>query len=70
MYRTFGLPRAVRHNPAIDAWLGAQSVELGSIARHWFDLTRSCGTDVNNGPGSYPERLNVGRKVVPKCSAR
>jgi hypothetical protein len=39
-------PEAVRHEPAIDAWLEAQAPELGAIARTWFARMRSCGPDV------------------------
>ena len=35
-----------KHDPAIDAWLNGRSPELGSIARHWFDVLRDCGDDV------------------------
>ncbi|MBL8851156.1 MAG: DUF1801 domain-containing protein [Planctomycetaceae bacterium] len=44
MFLTFD--GAVRHDPDIDAWLAAQPAELGSIARHWFDIMRDCGDDV------------------------
>ncbi|MBX3436529.1 MAG: DUF1801 domain-containing protein [Planctomycetaceae bacterium] len=35
-----------RRDAAIDAWMEAQSAELGAIARHWFDVMRACGGDV------------------------
>jgi hypothetical protein len=37
---------AVRHDPAIDAWMERQTSELGIIARNWFDVMRACGDDV------------------------
>ena len=37
---------AVAHDPAIDVWMKAQSGELGSIARQWFDVMRGCGHEV------------------------
>jgi len=37
---------AVETDPAIDAWLKAQTPELGAIAREWFDRVRACGDDV------------------------
>jgi hypothetical protein len=37
---------AVERDPAIDEWLDGRPGELGSIARTWFALMRSCGTDV------------------------
>ena len=38
--------RAVERDPAIDAWLKEKSGELGVIARHWFEVMRSCGDEV------------------------
>ena len=37
---------AVRHDPAVDRWFEAQPVELGGIARPWFELMRGLGDDV------------------------
>jgi hypothetical protein len=37
---------AVKHDPAIDVWLQAQSPELGAIAREWFLRMRQCRDDV------------------------
>lgn len=37
---------AVEREPAIDHWLDAQPIELGSIARTWFTQMRGCGADV------------------------
>jgi hypothetical protein len=37
---------AVKHDPAIDIWLNAQPVALGSIAHRWFVRMRECGDDV------------------------
>ncbi|MHB8484197.1 MAG: DUF1801 domain-containing protein [Candidatus Acidiferrales bacterium] len=37
---------AVERDPAIDAWLKDHAGELGAIARHWFDVMRSCGDEV------------------------
>ncbi len=37
---------AQRHQPAIDAWLAAQSPELRAIARVWFEVMRGCGPNV------------------------
>lgn len=36
----------VERDPAIDQWLDAQPVELGSMARAWFTRMRQCGADV------------------------
>jgi hypothetical protein len=36
----------VKHDAAIDAWLAARAEPLGSIARHWFERIRACGSDV------------------------
>ena len=37
---------AVERDPAINAWLKAHPGELGTIARHWFELMRRCGDEV------------------------
>ena len=37
---------AVEHDPAIHAWLDAQRMELGLLARRWFATMRGCGADV------------------------
>lgn len=39
-------PAAVERDPAIEAWMGGHSGELGSIARYWFEVIRSRGADV------------------------
>ena len=36
----------VEHDPAIDAWFKEHAGELGSIARHWFQIMRNCGDEV------------------------
>lgn len=38
---------AVRHNPAVDAWLRSQSDELRALAETWFARMRACGPDVH-----------------------
>jgi hypothetical protein len=37
---------AVERDPSIDAWLNQHPGELGSIARHWFEIMRTCGDEV------------------------
>ena len=37
---------AVRHDPAIDAWMREHAGELGDIAHHWFEVMRKCGDEV------------------------
>jgi hypothetical protein len=37
---------AVKHDPAIDAWLQQQPGELGAIARKWFAQFRACSDEV------------------------
>lgn len=37
---------AVQRDPAIDQWLSDQAVELGTIARYWFEVMRTCGDEV------------------------
>jgi len=42
----FRLSLGVKRDPAVEAWLGRQSGELGAIARTWFGRMRACGFDV------------------------
>ena len=37
---------AVKRDRAVDVWLDAQPIALGSIARTWFLRMRQCGHDV------------------------
>jgi len=46
MKQILRLSGAVAHDRAIDAWLDAQPVALGSLARRWFARMRKCGRDV------------------------
>jgi hypothetical protein len=39
-------PTAVKHDPAIDAWLRAQRDDLRPFVETWFALMRQCGGDV------------------------
>lgn len=39
-------PSAVRHDPAIDAWVGARRDDLRPIVETWFARLRQCGGDV------------------------
>ena len=39
-------PSAVKHDPAIDAWLRAQRPDLRPFVETWFTRMRQCGTDV------------------------
>ena len=39
-------PSAVKHDPAIDAWLGAQRANLRPLAETWFACMRQRGSDV------------------------
>jgi hypothetical protein len=39
-------PTAVKHQPAIDAWLRAQREELRPLVETWFARMRRCGDDV------------------------
>ena len=39
-------PTAVRHDPAIDTWLRAQSEPLRPFVTTWFARMRACGSDV------------------------
>lgn len=46
MSQLFRLPSSVKRDPAIDAWLRQHAGELGEIAKHWFEVMRQCGNDV------------------------
>jgi hypothetical protein len=37
---------AVKHDPAINAWMNERAGELGAIARQWFEVMRKCGDEV------------------------
>lgn len=37
---------AVKHDPAIDAWMKERAGELGAIAHQWFEVMRKCGDEV------------------------
>ncbi|HEY2517255.1 MAG TPA: DUF1801 domain-containing protein [Polyangiaceae bacterium] len=39
-------PTAVKHDPAIDTWLGAQRGDLRPLVERWFACMRQCGADV------------------------
>src|SRR3954465_4943880 len=36
----------VERDPAIDAWIQQRAGELGTIARQWFEVMRTCGDEV------------------------
>jgi len=42
----FRLSGAVKRDPAVEAWLRAEPVDLHSIARTWFERMRDCADDV------------------------
>lgn len=37
---------AVRHDPAVEAWMKARPPELGAIAQRWFEVMRQRGAEV------------------------
>ena len=37
---------AVQRDRAVDRWMTEQSCELAAIAKRWFEVMRSCGSDV------------------------
>lgn len=39
-------PSAAARDAAIEAWMSAHAGPLGTIARHWFEVMRTCGDDV------------------------
>lgn len=46
MNQIFRFTGSVERDPAISAWMNEHPGELGTIARHWFDVLRDCGDDV------------------------
>jgi len=46
MSQIFRFSSAVKRDPVIDTWMKEHSGELGTIARHWFDVMRERGEDV------------------------
>ncbi|HET9448514.1 MAG TPA: DUF1801 domain-containing protein [Steroidobacteraceae bacterium] len=42
----FRISRGVKRDPAVEAWLADEPVELRSIAQRWFQRMRECGDDV------------------------
>ena len=46
MSRLFRLPAAVDRDPAITRWMADHADALGSLARRWFEVMRSQGSDV------------------------
>lgn len=42
----FLLPGGRRRDPAVEAWLDGEPVELRACARRWFDVMRRCDPDV------------------------
>jgi len=46
MSRLLQFPGAVRRDPAISRWMREHAGELGTIAQRWFEVMRSCGSDV------------------------
>jgi hypothetical protein len=46
MSQLFRLPGSVKRDPSIDTWMSQHKGELGDIAKHWFEITRKCGSDV------------------------
>jgi len=46
MTQLMRFPTSVKRDPAVEAWLSEHADELGTIARHWFEVIRNCGNDV------------------------
>lgn len=46
MHDILRFPSAVKHDPAIDAWLRAQRDDLRPLVQTWFARMRECGDDV------------------------
>src|SRR5688572_14106700 len=46
MNQLFRFSNAVKRDRAVSAWMNEHSGELGTLARHWFEVIRDCGDDV------------------------
>jgi hypothetical protein len=46
MSQLLRFPSSVQREPAIDVWMREHAGELGKIAQRWYEVMRSCGTDV------------------------
>lgn len=46
MSRLMRFPTSAPRDPEIDAWMCDHPGALGAIAKHWFAVIRSCGTDI------------------------
>lgn len=42
----FRVSTGIKRNPAVDAWLAGDPVDLRSLAQKWFEHMRRCGDDV------------------------
>ena len=60
MDRLFRFPTAIICDPLIEAWFDARPSELGTIARTWFEVMRSCGDDVRELLHDYHPTACVG----------
>lgn len=56
----FEFPTAVKLDPAVEAWFNARPVELGEVARRWFEVMRRCGDDVRELLHDYHPTACVG----------
>lgn len=45
MSQLLRFPGGLRHDPTIDEWFAARG-HLGTIAKQWFAVMRSCGDDI------------------------
>ncbi len=46
LIRLLRFESAVKHDPSVDRWFETQSLNLGGMARPWFELMRDLGDDV------------------------
>lgn len=46
MSNVLRFPGGKKRDPAIDEWIDGRPVELGGLARRWFEAMRACGSDV------------------------
>lgn len=55
----FLLDNTLKPHPAVERWLRVAPGELGELARHWFEVLRACGDDVEETLHDYQPTVCV-----------
>ena len=56
---------AVKHDPAVDRWFETQSLNLGGMARQWFDVMRDLGDDAEVTAALFCRIVNASGFELP-----